>query len=215
MRYTKSIETISALLSSTLVVVFEKWFSLIIIHPIFALLLAIISAAVSGIIFESIFEYLPRRVYLLRKNINPMAKYEGVWIQIHSNTNEYVICNIEYSPEIDRYIFVGQHFTKNDYIVKFTSKNIHYDESLGGFNYLVEGQHDNGEFIKCWGYVSFEHEFSTKKYHTGKGSFIEIGSSLSRVDFKMIKAENKFLKNISNSSTSKIKEEICRYIEQL
>lgn len=215
MNYTKIIETISALISSSLVVVFEKAFSLIITIPFFSLVLAIISAALFGIFFETILEYLPKRIYFLRKNINPMAKYEGVWLQIHSNTNEYVICNIEYVYEVDKYVFAGQHFAKNDYIVKFTSKNIHYDESLCGFNYLVEGQHDNGEFIKCWGYVSFEHDFNSKNYHTGKGAFIEIGSSLSRVDFRMIKVEKSLLKAISNTPTSRLKDEIELYIKNL
>ena len=214
MSYTKSIETISALLSSTLVVVYEKWLSLIIINPVFALILAIALAAVSGLIFEGIFEYLPKRVYFLRKNVNPMAKYEGVWIQVHNNTNEVVLCNIEYSREMDCYIFDGQHFTQNDYIVRFISKNLHYDKNLCGFNYLVEGQHDNGELIRCWGYVSFDHEYSTNKYRAGKGAFIEIGTTLSRVDFRMIKADHKFLKNISGAPVSKIRAEIARYAEQ-
>ena len=163
MKYTRIVDIAGALVASCLVVIFKNWFNGSNLKPFISLVLAILLAVASNIIFEMFLLFLPKKIYLLRRCFYPMAKYEGTWLQVHYKKKvgsdevkpcvpyEYALCYIQYSPDTDDYSFRGDHYS-NGFTdpVRFSSINMFFDNVKNGFRYSVQGRH-SGELYDCWG----------------------------------------------------------------
>jgi hypothetical protein len=202
MKYTRIVDIAGALAASFLVVIFKGWFDKSSLNPFFSIVFALLLAVASNIFIEAFLLFLPKKIYLLRKCIYPMAKYEGTWLQVHyrkkegseevkqCDPNEYALCYIQYSPDTDEYSFRGDHYKHNiTDSVRFSSINMFFDSTRNGFRYSVQGRH-SGELYDCWGYIDFINE------DDGKGSFFDLGTKLSETEFRMIRIEKELAQKI-------------------
>lgn len=93
MNINKILDTITALLSSTLVIFFNEKLNAIITEKIFSMFISVIFSAGIALVIEFVVKKLLKLFVFTRRLFYPMAYFEGIWLQIQQNDEGiYAIC---------------------------------------------------------------------------------------------------------------------------
>jgi hypothetical protein len=156
------------------------------------ILIAASVATILGGLFDEMLEFSGRRVPFLRKEFDPRARFEGVWIahvfDLPDRPIAYV--TISYNADADAYIYQGSAFNeKGELGSSWICPKIDFDLAKNEIRFVSEAQLVNaeaqGEISRSFGHIHFEKNFFGRKrrYSRGKGFFFDFGTQSRRAHF--------------------------------
>jgi hypothetical protein len=193
MKYTR---TMIAIIGSTAAIKLNEY--LIISKGFSTLTALLISAAVAAIIMfliEICVTDLIANVSFIRKWLDPLGKFEGVWLINLPETSErpYSVGRIEYNRDLNLYSFAGTGFDKEG-IAKsaWESTEVAFNLKKNQLIYRANAMLGT-EVLENLGWITFQKELFGSNYTRGQGIFIDIGREIKIYQYTLERLSRKEL----------------------
>jgi len=170
--------------STTFLTVFDKW-----------------QLALFTSIFYAMMRLIINRFSLLRKQLEPVEQFKGVWIEECRKTERVIsVCSIYYNYKKKRHSYGGWSFTEQgDHVANWHANHVSFnnDDNRPAVTYLGKGNRmidNNRELVDVTGTLYFQTDATkSSDYTEGYGFYVDffsesnVSSKLERIDFDMKK----------------------------
>ncbi|MGD0058200.1 MAG: hypothetical protein ABSD58_02160 [Verrucomicrobiia bacterium] len=144
---------------------------------------AALFAAVFAVFVEAVVEFCRQRVRFIRKQLDPRARFEGVWlIQVaHLKERPYAYATIDYNAEADAYSYTGVAFdVGGTRQAQWACPKADFDLARNEIRFDADAElvDVHGRISHAFGHIRFEKVTFGRilRYSRGEGFFVDFGS---------------------------------------